>query len=327
MPYLHTDNIAELVKATGIPNEDFFDYTFSDPYQVVEQYFQFCQTNLSEKCDEYNIQPAKFYIRKRMDVNAAAAKVQDYYLIRVNFGTIVTMFRMYTDHRSIFESEALSDFVELHNKLDASLDYLLFQISIQFTFYHERAHLIQKSPVDNTWIEESYENLIPENEPFDLQRHLYEFDADLHGATFVAFHLVEYWKKQTDDLKTDKHLNLIVSVGVAGVLAYFIFMKRNYSKVYYKASTHPHPLIRISYILDNLVRTVEGNLDQKLAFNSTGIIKDAFRIVDNLFTAAGTTWLSEFTNDFFDEMKDIKSYVDSVLIAESKKLPELTINR
>ena len=326
MPYDHLENKKELIEKVGIPEDDIFDYSVNDPYKVVEQFFQFCQQNLSEECGQYDIQPALIYIRGKMDVNAAAGKGKDYYVIRVNFGTIVIMFRLYTDHHHIFEEKALADFFHLNKSLDESLDYLLFQVSMQFTFYHERAHLIQKSPETHHWIDESY-NLNPEDSPFSLRNHLYEFDADLHASSLIAFHLIDYWKKQTETIRTEQNLRLIISIGLAGIVSYFIFLKRNYTKVFYKAGTHPHPLVRISYIVDNLIKTVEGNIDGEISFESKEVLKNSFRIVEQLFSAAQTPWLQDFINDFYAEQKNIEQYVNEVLIAESVNVPELTLNR
>lgn len=326
MKYNHLEN-KKLLVAKGIVNsEDIFDYSVSDPYKVVEQFFQFCQQNLSEECGKYDIQPALIYIRSLMDVNAAAGKGNDHYVIRVNFGTILIMFRLYTDHRHIFNEDALGDFTELNKSLDESLDYLLFQVSMQFTFFHERAHLIQKSPVEHQWVDENY-NLNPEDAPFSLSHHIREFDADIHASTFVAFHLVDYWKRQSDKIRTKENLEFIISIGLAGVLAYFLFLKRNYAKVYYKAGTHPHPLIRISYILDNLVKTADGNIDVEVDFSSNNVLKNAFRIVEQLFSVAETPWLNQFIEDFYAEQENIKKYINDTLIAESLHVPELTINR
>ncbi|MFD2921780.1 hypothetical protein ACFS6H_18820 [Terrimonas rubra] len=327
MKHSHKSNIDELVALGIIDEHDTYDYTNNDPYEVVDNYFQFCQTNLNDAGNEYGILPARIYIRRRMDVNAAATKSKEYYVMRVNFGTILTMFRLYTDHHEIFKKKDLSDFNKLNTQLNDTIDYLLFQISTQFTFYHEKAHLIQLSPVRDTWLEEIYENDNPEDEPFSLKRHIYEFDADLHASTFIAFHLLEYWKKQDEKLRDEETLSLIASIGLASVISYFIFLMKDYKKIYYKASTHPHPIIRISYIVDCLVKTLEGNIKQKITIDSKKIVKDAFRLTDILFSFIGKKWVMDFSKLFFEESKNIEDYVNSVLIEGSKSLPELTINR
>ncbi len=72
MPYGHNENIKELTQKEEI--NDAFDYTFVDPFKVVETYFQFCQENLSEECGEYDIHPARVYIRADRQVNGRATQ-------------------------------------------------------------------------------------------------------------------------------------------------------------------------------------------------------------------------------------------------------------
>jgi hypothetical protein len=64
MPYSHTDNLAFLAAHAGI--HDGFDYSNNDPFGVVESYFQFCQQNLSEECEQYGITPAYIYNPRRI---------------------------------------------------------------------------------------------------------------------------------------------------------------------------------------------------------------------------------------------------------------------
>lgn len=327
MSYNHNENCNELEAALGIPRAEMFDYSNLDPYKVVENYFQFCQTNLSENSEQFNIHPARIFIRPSMEVNAGARKWNDYYLIRINFGTIPTVFRLFTDHRSIFDEERLKMFIELHKGLDDFLDFLMFQLSTQFTFYHEKAHLIQLSPIADVWLEESYTGLNPEDEPYDQKRHLYEFDADLHASTCVTFHILEYWKRLPEKLKTDNNLGLLASLAISGIFSYFIFLMQKYTTMYYKASTHPHPLIRVSYVMDNMIKAMENNLEKRDIFDPKLILNNAFAITEALFEKAGTNWVLDFVKVFMKESKNIEEYIVTVLWEEAKKLPELTINR
>lgn len=323
--YSHLNNIQQLIKI-GLPN-DMFDYTNNDPYKVVENYFQFCQTNLSERCEEFNIQPALIYIRQKMEVNARAGKIKDHYIIAVNFGTILTLFRLFSDHRKIFESKELKIYSELDENLDVSLDYLLFQLCTQFTYYHELAHLIQKSPIQNTWLQEEYEGYSPENEPYSLERHLFEFDADLHASNYIAFHILNYWERQQEKLKTIENLGLLISLGIAAVYSYFIFLMRKYTKVYYTASTHPHPLIRIFYISDCFIKVCEQNIGKEIKLDPKEIIRNGFSITDYLFSIGANNPIHNFLQSFNNEQQNIENYINQVLIPESKKINNLAMNR
>ena len=51
----------------------------------------------------------------------------------------------------------------------------MYQIATQFTFYHEQAHLIQKSVELKSMIFENYSDA---SEQFSLEHHVLEIDAD-----------------------------------------------------------------------------------------------------------------------------------------------------
>lgn len=250
MPYNHKENIEVLRQQEGI--SDALDYTDNDPYEVVEKYFQFCQQNLSEECGEYDIQPARIYIRDNMKVNGGATRTKTHSIIAVNFGTIVTLFRFFTDNRSIFEKDELAEYKQLDEAFD--LDYLAFQLTTQFTYYHELAHLIQRSPIDHHWLDELYAKYIKEGDGYSLEKHVYEFDADIFGSGQEALHIIEYWKRLPDELRTSDHLGLLLSVGAGAIFSYFLFLMEHYSNIYYKAGDHPHPIVRISYMVDNFIK-------------------------------------------------------------------------
>lgn len=149
MHYNYLKIIEELREKAKVHSDDIFEYQFSSLSEVFERYFQFCQENLSEESSEYKIQPAKFYYRNQYEVNARAVVQNDYFIIGINMGTIKTLYDIFYEHNDIFDSsDILSDkYNKLAEQFDVPIGYLMFQSAILFTFYHERAHLIQKSMI------------------------------------------------------------------------------------------------------------------------------------------------------------------------------------
>lgn len=325
MAYNHKENIKELAQHEAI--KDAFDYTVNDPFEVVEKYFQFCQQNLSEECGEYDIQPARIYIRADTQVNGYATRTKSNSIIAVNFGTIVTLFRFFTDNRSIFEKDELKAYQQLDKNFD--LDYLAFQLTTQFTYYHELAHLIQRSPINSKWIDELYTKYIREGDGYSLDRHLYEFDADLFGSGQEALHIIEYWKRLASELRTPENLGLLLSVGAGAIFSYFLSLMEKYPNIYYKAGDHPHPIIRISYIVDNFIKNAEHNLPEGIYFDAREILKRAFQIAQHWFAQDSSKQeaVKEFAKFFQNEGKNIADYINNVLIPESRKRSELVMNR
>jgi len=325
MPYNHNENLIYLEANAGI--QDGFDYSNADPMNLVENYFQFCQQNLSEECEEYNLQDARIYIRQLLEVNARAGRPNGHPVISVNFGTLPALFRLFTNHDNVFEQELFAEYAELNAASELPLDIISFQVCTQFTYYHELAHLIQFTPQPQNWIEEAYHQVDDADLPFDLIRHVHEFDADLHGSSFMVNHLIHYWKKLPEAGRSAQNLELVLSMGMAGVFSYFIFLLQRYQKMYYAASTHPHPLVRISYILDNAVRHAEINLPDGAQLDSGAILQRAFRISDSLFKMIGQNLVEPFTELFMQEANEIINYVNGTLILESQNFPNLVMNR
>lgn len=319
----------EIINNAGIPPADVFDYKDSPIQAVFARYFQFCQENLTERNNEFDIQPAKFYFRTQLSVNASAGLTPtNYYIVRVNMGTLVKLYDLFYEKNSIFdEAEELSAYELLNKNLDAPLGYLMFQLSSLFTYYHELAHLIQKSPTLPLWIDESY--ILPEGGNYNADSHVKEFDADLNGAHLICFHLIEYWKKQKPELRTQESFQMLLSIGGASILSYFLLLPNADRDIYYKDFTHPHPFVRIAYIVDCFIKVAEINLPEEMQvnLNATQITSESFKIADNFFKRVlNNDKIQTFGAVFLTESANIKTYVTE-LIELSKADITLVRNR
>jgi len=325
MVYNHIENVKELLLKDNIT--DAIDYSKNDPFKVIEPYFQFCQQNLSEECGEFDIQPARIYIRGRLEVNAAATRTANHSIIAINYGLIPHLFKFFTYGDSIFEKEELQAYQSLDKTFD--LDLLSFQLTTQFTYYHELAHLIQRSPIQNFWLDELYAKYIKEGDGYSLNKHVYEFDADLHGAGNEALHMIDYWKRLENSLQTSTHLGMLLSVGAGAILSYFLLLMEKYANIYYKAGDHPHPIVRIAYIVDMFVKTAQINLPEGIVLDSKDILSRAFRFAQLWFEQEKIKEqaVKEFAKFFLNEGQNIADYINNVLIPESLKYPELVMNR
>lgn len=327
MEYNYQKNIKELNELAKIPVTDFFDYTDSRIKLLYEKYFQFCQENLSEKCVEYAIQPAKFYYRSEFGVNARAGLLNGYFVIGVNMQTIHELYQCFYERNNIFEDDErlIKNYGHLSSKFDVPPGHLMFQLAILFTFYHERAHLIQKSPILSLGLSETLGQSIPKDQV--ILRHILEMDADIDAAQQIYFHLFEYWKKLKPEDRTQDNLQKIISLGVASVFSYFLLYFDRKIKVYYDQYSHPHPLVRITYIVDCFIRVTEMhvpkgfNLDLRATLREGLVVSDIFS--GNVFQA---NIVQDYANEFKTEGKSIENYVNELLhIADG--IPNLVKNR
>lgn len=337
--YNHNENLLELEEKAVIYTG--YDYADNDPYGLAEQYFQFCQKNLSEEQGDYQIQPARFMMVDEASVNAWAARRYNYYVVGVHMGTLTNLHRFFVHRGGIFDAPQLAEYVALEGKLDVTLDILMYQTATQFTYYHELAHLIQYSPLPGTAcddddgpaadiqeLQEAYAVGAGKDDPYDLEKHLKEFDADLHGAHFICLHLLEYWKKLEEADRTPANLELLLALGTASVFTYFIFLLRKYPEMYYDASDHPHPLIRILYIIDMFIKTAQENMPAGIAIESGTVLQRAFGITQPMFIfGGGEDQVKKYSDLFAVEKENIEDYVNGVLIPGSRKMPSLVLER
>lgn len=314
MKYKYTDTIEELKAKALVPVGDIFEYEFSEIKDIYQGYFQFCQENLTEECNDFDIQPAKFYYRTEYGINARAGLQSGYFIIGVNMQTIHSLYDLFYEKNDIFETAPflLENYKKLIDKFDVPTGHLMFQLATLFTFYHERAHLIQKSDLLSTTL---FEQPTATNEhEFSIERHVIEMDADLDASHNICFHLVEYFKKLDPNDKTSENLQKILSLGIASIFSYFLLYYKDSMKIYYKEYTHPHPLVRISYILDCFVRVAEINLPGDFKIDLRKTIREGFIITDTFYrTVFSIELVDGFAGQFMNESGIVELYVNELL--------------
>lgn len=102
----------------------------------------------------YGIEPALLVFNSGIDVNAYATQIGDYFLISYNLGTVSFLLNNFHKNSGLLNHSGLQDFVQLDRKSDYPFNELMSQMCMSFTFYHELAHLVQKSAFLKTGLNE-----------------------------------------------------------------------------------------------------------------------------------------------------------------------------
>ena len=243
----YSEIVEEFIAKPFYDKDEIFDYQDSPYAQEFDDTFNFYQQTLSEN-EHFGIVPNRLYFNTKYSVNARAGKSDDYYLISINMGTIVTMLRTFKEN-STLSSVANDSFESLKKYLDASIPEIMYQMAIHYTFYHEMAHLIQKSQLLSLGLYEHSGN----SDDFTMEKHLLELDADEYSSISMAAHVTQYSQKIfLDDISADKVEELFIVV-CSAVLLYVLSFPTNKKELYFKETTHPHPVIRITRIITILV--------------------------------------------------------------------------
>jgi hypothetical protein len=323
MKYSYSKTIQELKDHALIPVGDIYEFESARIAPIYERYYQFCQENLEEKSNEYNIQPSRFYFRNKFGINAQAGYQNGIYIVGVNMSTIDSLYSLLHERNDIFEvDKCLSElYGSLISEFDVPVGHLMFQLSTLFIFYHEKAHLGQFSGESHEWLTEVLKT------EYSAERHALELDADIDAAHFICFHLLEYFKKLSPQERTSENLEKTLSIGIASIFSYFLIYFERSGDIYFNEHSHPHTLVRISYILDCMIRVAEHNLPDDITINSVKVLNESFKITDQYYKRVNDSDLvKDFINQFKIEANKITDYVNT-LLEFSKRMPNLIKNR
>lgn len=319
-------HMKEIMDNAGVPYSEIFDYEDSKIAEIYDRFFNFCQTNLSGHSQEYDIQPAAFYFGNDFDVNAVAFSTGTHNLIEMNMGTIFSMYNHFYDYNDVFENDP-----ELHKKYpsltqaDIPPGFFMYQVATQFTYYHERGHLIQHSPYLSSGLNEKSAGTV--GKTFDPTRHLLEFDADYHAAHWVCYHILEYWKKLQGKPIDPTKLNLLLSLAISAIFTYFVYLEGPGTPLYYAENSHPHPMVRLTYIMDIFIHVAEMETKASVKMDHRKILREGFDIAERFCRINKLpNSVDRYAGLFISEGPYITEYIN-LLIKESDKIPYLGKNR
>lgn len=302
-----------------------------DLKQVYEGFFQFCQKNLSEFCVEknYNIEPSKFFYSDDDESNAIAALVNGYYIISINRGVIEGLYSLVTSS-DIFYDPTLIEYKIFDDILrkdqGITLQFLLLQYALLYTYYHEQGHLVQYSNKgsQNEQNQEHYRNVHLMQTPFSFLQHIHEYDADMHGSNSVAILLVTRWNGLSEQYRTNENLEKLIVIALAGILGYILILwQGSTEKLYFKESTHPHPTLRIMWNLISLYNTAKGVHPDA---HQGELFRAAFRIINVYYTRLGRGNINtDLLEPFQANMTEVMNFYKEI-IRRSDAIPYLVIN-
>lgn len=307
--------------------DDFSNNVHADIYNA---FYEFCQKNLTEECNEFNITPAYFYYTKIPKFNAFAS---EYNIIGVNSLVIEELGTFFLSKNIFREKDELVDYRELDDNLmslaQKNLCYLMFQSFNQYLYYHELGHLIQysnkkKLGIKNALNSTSFESYLNEGPSFNLEKHLMEIDADTHGANKIVNHILDFYDELQPKLKNEESLYKLISISISSLFSYWMYLSsyksRKVLEIYFKDSTHPHPVIRVSFMISIMFDLLKKNVS--FNFNGRRVIDESFKISNILF---GYNIDEIYKTMLYDNLPEIVSYTKEML-EKSVNYPFLLAN-
>ena len=310
----YIENSNRIVENTKISSSDILNLENNPNKELYLNLFKFCYENLAINCPKFDIKPFYFFFYDKENlINAGATCNDDNYIMYISSELVIKLNERLNLKESLFKNERLTNYLELSKRLTVSLEYIMFQSSILFTYYHEFAHLVQKKGGNFTL------NEIPENQRlFIPELHILEYDSDLNGCQFVLYHLFDYFENLDSDYKNSESLKNLLSVGLSSILITFLlFYNREFvendkyiDEFYLDQKTHPHTLIRISYIIEHYQNVAEENgikieigdllketfLISEIFFNSNSFVKNCIDLMEENLDS-----INYYTSKLYDE--------------------------
>lgn len=303
-----------------VPSDEIYDFTSSPINDVYQRYFDWCVDNVNDYSEKFGLEPSFFYYWNTHIINAQAGFVDGNYIIRVSKPYLETLHKKLGRKGQFIGKTDWSAFHNLQKVLTNSLEYLMFQASTIFTFYHEFSHLVQKQGGAFLINEHST------TDDYSFHYHLLEYDADLNGCQFVCVYMLQFFQENLPkESQTDVNLKRLMYIGISSIVITFLlflhgemfpFKPENPNTSFYtKKSTHPHTFVRAKYIMEHYVRIAKANgalIDFKDTANNVSVICNEFFKDSNIFI--------DFTTGIQNNFNEINSYITELDMAQKKSL-------
>ena len=235
---MNYDDEIKLSQEKGIIGKsDIFDYRETPLENLFDDYYKFCREHLNNSLDLYGLNPTIFIFTNNLVANAKAQYSNDTFSIHINLGLFKKCVESYLNNKNL--DDYLSDkYSDLLNDFDNPLNVLGFQVSTQFTYYHEFAHLIQFSKVrEQLTLQERYNKEIP----YDIEKQSLEINADSLAAIAIATHIQQYIKKSLGENLNQEKVELTIILICSCLLNYVAAFCDDVSEIYFEKYGHPHP--------------------------------------------------------------------------------------
>lgn len=288
-----------------------------------QKYFNLIQGFLDRDDLEFVISPARIYFNDNETVNGLARNEEGLYLIEIFKGSITRLYEFYTSWEDVFHLSQFEKYQKLMDKKDISGSYVLFQFAGLYIFYHETGHLIQQNKGEAAYLEFADGKL---TEAMSRIRHIREHDADWFAISQVAFHVIQFVNKgdQENPVIDPAELETMAEMALSAIYVNAIRQAEKQSKLYFAEKSHPHPAVRISYLIIYLLDALAENV--KFEVNKKAILQNSILLAEALLSEPCRNIVEEFSVGIFERSKEIEDYIN-VIRNDADTYPHLALKK
>lgn len=262
-------------------SEDIYDYRNTPLEAIMNSFYGFCRTNLDINSNALKIEPNIFVFNNDFSVNAQAIRDENGYIISMNLGLFQFCYQEFLNNTKL-NTFVEKIFPQTTKMLGNPVSYLAYQTATQFTFYHEKAHLIQ-------FTKRNYNSKLQEKETekgdYSKINHLLEINADTYASYFIALHLEQFIDKRFVDKISQKTVIETIQIFGCCLLYYFTTFYPSLKDVYFEKYSHPHPLLRLFNSILNISNTFSQSSffkQKRISIHPVEPLKEVFDLYERM---------------------------------------------
>lgn len=280
--------------------------------------FQFFQEYINREVKNYGFAPTLLaYIHNR-NINAFAWKSNS--LIGINAGTVIEMKKLFygIDYDNLINGE-LEKFDIMDKVGQDGFLGKMYKYCQMFTFFHELGHIIQD---DLRGI--SHFSEMVHCGSYSKEVHLMEYDADQYAAIQIANHINQWMESLEGELKEANYkkemAEMLLSTAVGAIFINYLIFQGRHDDFYTVSCSHPHATIRVSYIMDTIIKAFKQGNKAKFHIEHMSVICNAFILAERvendannrkvIFTKGGE--ISRFFEIWVANQKELLEYVNEL---------------
>lgn len=313
-----------------IKPEEIVDLSTLKPDQPTSAYVKFIYENVGHPKNPFSISPFELFLIRKEEVNAWAFHNKGLNIITIYLKLYKVLEDKIVTSFPTIKGAGLDRMNNLRPALktergEITCDYLLYQYATMFCYFHELGHLHQQSRAvaagSAPFISEEKYSLVV-GTGFNRVKHAMEIDTDIFAANLISEHIRGLWTQFEEPYRTDENYITLVSMGCAAIFIFFYVISGGWGKMYFLEYSHPHPLIRSSYIADGL----GSNGRFHGAVDPAGCLQNGLEIARELLIAGGEHGIEEYISLFGANTENINQYIHAEMAPFMKTLPYLIQN-
>ena len=206
----------------------------------------------------------------------------------------------------------------------ASFPAFVFQLVTLFIYNHELCHLHQlkdREQGQEDMLEERY-NFAAQDD-FNLLRHAMEMDADVFAATEIAYSVHTFWVKLPEKDRSTATLQFLVSLFGAAVFLVFYSLQGGWQPMYFLEHSHPHAVVRVTYVLDCITTTLQGTGEPDRPLSRDNCQVDTLLLADKLLHFSDERGLVNYWKMFTDNIVGFENYIRQHIVPMTRRTPWL----